>query len=116
MTQAEGPARADEAGFANSRSDGPKDLSDDEIGFLFFLGLSDRRACWAPRGVGLSDGLNGWAVADPNGISWWRDASLAVSLTVSTWIWTREAGPGSVTTWCRSGRLRSRAARRPAAG
>jgi hypothetical protein len=40
----------------------------------------DRRACWAPGGVALSDGLNGWATADPSGIRWWRDEALADDL------------------------------------
>jgi len=42
--------------------------------------LVDRRACWAPDGVGLSDGLNGWAVAGPDGIRWWKDAALVQRL------------------------------------
>jgi protein-L-isoaspartate(D-aspartate) O-methyltransferase len=66
----------------------------DEIGFLFFLGLSDRRACWAPRGVGLSDGLNGWAVADPDGISWWKDAALARELDRLYQDWDARGRPG----------------------
>jgi protein-L-isoaspartate(D-aspartate) O-methyltransferase len=52
----------------------------DEVDFLFFLGLHDRRACWAPNGVGLSEGQAGWAVARPDKILWWKDASLAQEL------------------------------------
>ncbi len=50
--------------------------SADEVDLLFYLSLVDRRACWAPGGVGLSDGLNGWAIAGRGGIRWWKDASL----------------------------------------
>jgi protein-L-isoaspartate(D-aspartate) O-methyltransferase len=52
----------------------------DEVDFLFFVGLHDRRACWAPQGVGLSDGQSGWAVTGPDGIRWWKDASLVEEL------------------------------------
>jgi protein-L-isoaspartate(D-aspartate) O-methyltransferase len=52
----------------------------DEVDFCFYLGLLDRRACWAPDGVGLSDGLSGWAVAGPDGIRWWKDAALVEQL------------------------------------
>jgi hypothetical protein len=45
-----------------------------------YLSLVDRRACWAPGGVALSDGHNGWATADPSGIRWWRDETLADDL------------------------------------
>jgi protein-L-isoaspartate(D-aspartate) O-methyltransferase len=70
-------------GFAAQRPAGPPEalcLSRDEIDFLFFLGLHDRRACHAPLGPGLSDGPSGWAVAGPDGIWWWKDASLAREL------------------------------------
>jgi hypothetical protein len=52
----------------------------DEQDFLFYLSLVDRRACWAPGGVALSDGLNGWATADPSGIRWWKGEALADDL------------------------------------
>jgi hypothetical protein len=52
----------------------------DEVDFCFYLSLLDRRACWAPDGVGLSDGLSGWAVAGPGGIRWWKDAALVEQL------------------------------------
>jgi len=58
---------------------GPDDPVD-ERDFLFYLSLVDRRACWAPGGVALSDGHNGWATADPSGIRWWRDETLADDL------------------------------------
>ena len=45
-----------------------------------YLSLVDRRACWAPGGVALSDGLNGWATADSSGIRWWKDEALADDL------------------------------------
>ncbi len=54
--------------------------SADEMDLRFYLGLVDRRACWAPGGVGLSGGGNGWAVAGPDGIRWWGDASLVEDL------------------------------------
>jgi protein-L-isoaspartate(D-aspartate) O-methyltransferase len=67
-------------GFGADQTDpGPDDLVD-EHDFLFYLSLVDRRACWAPGGVALSDGLNGWATADPSGIRWWRDEALADDL------------------------------------
>lgn len=56
------------------------DCSADEIDFRFYLSLVDRRACWGPGGVGLSDDLNGWAVAGPDAIRWWKDASLVERL------------------------------------
>jgi len=54
--------------------------SADESDLLFYLSLADRRACWAPGGGGLSDDRNGWAVAGPGGIRWWKDASLVEQL------------------------------------
>jgi protein-L-isoaspartate(D-aspartate) O-methyltransferase len=54
--------------------------SADERDFGFYLSLVDRRACWAPGGVGLSDGLNGWAIAGPDSIRWWKDAALVQRL------------------------------------
>jgi protein-L-isoaspartate(D-aspartate) O-methyltransferase len=69
-------------------------LSADEIGLLFFLGLHDRRACLAPGGVGLSAGLDGWAVADPAGIRWWKDASLADELESLYERWRGRGQPG----------------------
>ena len=54
--------------------------SADEIDLLFYVSLIDRRACWGPGGVGLSGDLNGWAVAGPGGIRWWKDASLVEQL------------------------------------
>jgi protein-L-isoaspartate(D-aspartate) O-methyltransferase len=58
----------------------PVQLTDDEIDFLFFLGLEDDRACWTLDGPALSAGLDGWAALAPGGISWWKDASLAREL------------------------------------
>jgi protein-L-isoaspartate(D-aspartate) O-methyltransferase len=52
----------------------------DEVDFCFYLSLLDRRACWAPDGVGLSDGLSGWAVAGPGDIRWWKNAALVEQL------------------------------------
>ncbi len=54
--------------------------SADEVDLHFYLSLRDRRACWAPERVGLSDGPNGWAVASPDGIRWWKAADLAAEL------------------------------------
>jgi protein-L-isoaspartate(D-aspartate) O-methyltransferase len=58
----------------------PMDLTDDETDFLFFLGLADRRACWAPQGPALSEGPGGWAALAPDGVWWWKDSSLAGEL------------------------------------
>ena len=66
--------------FAARRPDEPMGLTDDETDFLFFLGLHDRRACHAPQGPGLSAGPDGWAALAPDGIRWWKDASLAREL------------------------------------
>jgi protein-L-isoaspartate(D-aspartate) O-methyltransferase len=66
--------------FSAREPDEPMEITDDETDFLFFLGLHDRRACHAPQGPGLSDGLDGWAVLAPDGIWWWKDQSLAREL------------------------------------
>jgi protein-L-isoaspartate(D-aspartate) O-methyltransferase len=66
--------------FAARRTDEPMGITDDETDFLFFLGLQDRRACHAPQGPGLSEGPDGWAALAPDGIWWWKDASLAREL------------------------------------
>ena len=46
--------------FTARRPEEPMRLTDDETDFLFFLGLQDRRACWAPEGPALSGGVDGW--------------------------------------------------------
>jgi hypothetical protein len=47
-------------GFGAYQTDpGPNDPVDEQD-FLIYLSLVDRRACWAPGGVALSDGLTGW--------------------------------------------------------
>jgi len=66
--------------FAARRPDEPMGITDDESDFLFYLGLHDRRACHAPQGPGLSGGPDGWAALAPDGIWWWKDASLAREL------------------------------------
>jgi protein-L-isoaspartate(D-aspartate) O-methyltransferase len=66
--------------FSARPPDEPMQLTDDETDFLFFLGLEDRRACWTPDGPALSDGPGGWAALAPDGIRWWKDASLAREL------------------------------------
>ncbi len=66
--------------FAARGPDEPMGLTDQESDFLFFLGLEDRRACPAPEGPALSDGPKGWAALAPDGIRWWKDASLAREL------------------------------------
>jgi protein-L-isoaspartate(D-aspartate) O-methyltransferase len=78
--QGEVGERAPWPGFGAYETDPGPDDPVDEQDFLFYLSLVDRRACWAPGGVALSDGLNGWATADPSGIRWWRDESLADDL------------------------------------
>ena len=78
--QGEVGERAPWPGFGAYQTDpGPEDPVDEQD-FLFYLSLVDRRACWAPGGVALSDGPNGWATADPSGIRWWRDETLADDL------------------------------------
>jgi protein-L-isoaspartate(D-aspartate) O-methyltransferase len=67
-------------GFGAYETDPGPDDPVDEQDFLFYLSLVDRRACWAPGGVALSDGLNGWATADPSGIRWWKGEALADDL------------------------------------
>lgn len=54
--------------------------SADEIDFCFYLSLVDRRAYKMPSGVGLNDGVNGWAIAGPDGIQWWKNAALVDDL------------------------------------
>jgi protein-L-isoaspartate(D-aspartate) O-methyltransferase len=66
--------------FAARQADEPMGITDDETDFLFFLGLQDRRACHAPQGPALSEGPHGWAALAPDGIWWWKDASLAREL------------------------------------
>ncbi len=66
--------------FSARPPDEPVQLADDETDFLFFLGLEDSRACRAPEGPALSDGPSGWAALAPDGIRWWKDASLAREL------------------------------------
>ena len=58
----------------------PTWLTDEEEDFLFYLGLYDRRAGHAPAGPALSAGPDGWAALGPDGIWWWKDASLAREL------------------------------------
>jgi protein-L-isoaspartate(D-aspartate) O-methyltransferase len=72
-------------GFGTIGSPSSPGCADDEIdlriqSFCFYVSLHDRRACWAPGGVGLSDGLNGWAAAGPDGVRWWRQAALVDEL------------------------------------
>ncbi len=70
-------------GFGAGRQPAPPgslNLAADEVDFLFFLGLSDHRAGWLEQGPGLNNGLDGWAAAGPEGIWWWKDASLAAEL------------------------------------
>lgn len=55
-------------------------ISADELDLLFFLSLLDHRACWAADGVGLSHGPNGTALASPDGVRWWQDATLVDDL------------------------------------
>jgi protein-L-isoaspartate(D-aspartate) O-methyltransferase len=66
--------------FTARQTDEPMGITDDETDFLFFLGLSDRRACHALQGPGLTAGPDGWAALAPDGIWWWKDESLARDL------------------------------------
>jgi protein-L-isoaspartate(D-aspartate) O-methyltransferase len=67
-------------GFAAGRRIPELGATADEIDFCFYLGLADRRAYKTPQGVGLTDGANGWAMAAPDGIRWWKNATLADEL------------------------------------
>jgi protein-L-isoaspartate(D-aspartate) O-methyltransferase len=66
--------------FTARQPDEPMGITDDETDFLFYLGLHDRRACHAPQGPALSGGPDGWAALAPDGIWWYKDASLAREL------------------------------------
>jgi protein-L-isoaspartate(D-aspartate) O-methyltransferase len=66
----------------------------EEPDFLFFLALNDRRACSAFNGPGLSAGPDGWAEAGPDGISWWKDRSLARELDRLYRDWHGRGRPG----------------------
>jgi protein-L-isoaspartate(D-aspartate) O-methyltransferase len=83
-------------GFGARRPSGPPGsagLAADEIDFLFFLGLSDRRAGWLEPGPGLNNGPDGWAAAGPDGIWWWKDASLAAELNRLYQEWVARGRP-----------------------
>lgn len=103
-----GPVRATDPwpGFGIRRPftrPGSLDLADDEIDFLFFLGLSDRRAGWLDPGPGLNNGPDGWAAAGPDGIWWWKDASLVAELDGLYQEWTAGGKPaiGDYQVWFR---------------
>ena len=66
--------------FTPRRPDEPMQPADDETDFVFYLGLADRRACLGPVGPTLNDGPDGWATLGPDGISWWKEESLAREL------------------------------------
>ena len=83
-------------GFGARRPSGPPgslNLAADEIDFLFFLGLSDRRAGRLDPGPGLNNGPDGWAAAGPDGIWWWKDASLAAELNSLYQEWAASGRP-----------------------
>jgi protein-L-isoaspartate(D-aspartate) O-methyltransferase len=83
-------------GFAARRPSGPPgslNLAAAEIDFLFFLGLSDRRAGRLGPGPGLNNGPDGWAAAGPDGIWWWKDASLAAELNSHYQEWAASGRP-----------------------
>jgi protein-L-isoaspartate(D-aspartate) O-methyltransferase len=80
--------------FALGRREGSRELSDDGIGFLFFLGLSDRRAFDGPNGPGLNAIFDGWADAGADGIWWWKDPSLARELDRYYQEWDDLGRPG----------------------
>jgi protein-L-isoaspartate(D-aspartate) O-methyltransferase len=66
--------------FGPRRPGEPMWLTDEEDDFLFYLGLTDRGACHAPQGPGLSAGSDGMAALAPDGIWWWKEESLAREL------------------------------------
>jgi protein-L-isoaspartate(D-aspartate) O-methyltransferase len=83
-------------GFGARRPSAPPgtpDLAADEIDFLFYLGLSDRRAGWLDPGPGLNNGPDGWAAAGPDGIWWWKDAFLAAELDRRYQQWVASGKP-----------------------
>jgi protein-L-isoaspartate(D-aspartate) O-methyltransferase len=83
-------------GFGGRRPSGPPgslNLAADEVDFLFFLGLSDRRAGWLDPGPGLDNGPDGWAAAGPDGIWWGKDASLAAELNRLYQEWAASGRP-----------------------
>lgn len=83
-------------GFGAGRASAPPgtlDLAADEIDFLFFLGLSDRRAGWLEPGPGLNNGPDGWAAAGPDGIWCWKDARLVAELDRLYRQWTGMGRP-----------------------
>jgi hypothetical protein len=67
-------------GFATSDVDPVMRKSLDHEHFHFLLSLVDRRTCWAPGGIALTEGPNGWAAASDTGVRWWKDATLADEL------------------------------------
>jgi protein-L-isoaspartate(D-aspartate) O-methyltransferase len=78
--------------FTARRPDEPMQLTDDETDFLVFLGLHDRRACWAPQGPALSE-ADSWAALAPDGIWWRKDASLARELERRVRDWDARGRP-----------------------
>jgi protein-L-isoaspartate(D-aspartate) O-methyltransferase len=80
--------------LATTGPDGSRELSDDETGLLFFLGLADRRAFHGPNGPGLNAVFDGWADAGADGIWWWKDAALARELDRYARDWDALGRPG----------------------
>jgi len=68
--------------------------SGEESGFLFFLGLNDRRAFDGPNGPGLNAVSDGWADAGADGIWWWKDPALARELDRYYQDWDDLGRPG----------------------
>jgi protein-L-isoaspartate(D-aspartate) O-methyltransferase len=67
----------------------------EEDGFLFFLGLHDRRALHLAEGPGLSAMHDGWAMLGPDGITWWKDVTLARTLERRYLDWDARGRPGA---------------------
>ncbi len=73
----------------------PGEGSADEIGFLFFLALNDRRAFYGPNGPGLNAAFDGWAAAGADGVRYWKDPSLARQLDRYYQDWDTRGRPGT---------------------
>jgi protein-L-isoaspartate(D-aspartate) O-methyltransferase len=65
----------------------------DETGLLWYLSLTDRRACATPFGPGLSAGFDGWAAVTPDGVQWWKDSALAERVAVLFGEWDTRGRP-----------------------
>lgn len=103
-------------GFGADETDPGPDDPVDEQDFLFYLSLVDRRACWAPGGVALSDGLNGWAQPTRAASAGGGTKPWPTTSTITTPNGWPSAAPRSATTGWPSSPSRRAAHPRPRAG